>query len=324
MGTPSNRTALVTGASSGLGLETAAQLADHGYGRVIATARTPEKAAATRRAIVDRTGRDVVESLVLDFDHLDTVDRAVAALTEDGRPLDTLVLNAGMVAPPRRRHTADGLEVTAAASLVGHHRLVTGLLDAGLLGDDARIVISGSEAARGDVPTFTPLDLHEVAAGTGDLESAVEAQLYGRDTVPYRPADVYATVKVLVVWWAAELARRLPSGATVNAVSPGSTPDTDAVRNATPFMRRVMLPLLRILPGMSHDVATGAARYLEVAAARPPVTGQFLASRPGRMTGDLTVIDAPHLSDEAGARALWAVLERVDTTTGVGPAARPL
>jgi NAD(P)-dependent dehydrogenase (short-subunit alcohol dehydrogenase family) len=294
------------------------QAADHGYDRVIVTARTAAKAASSRQEVVRRTGHEAVDTLVLDFDDLTTVHRAVATLRKDGRPLHTLILNAGIGAPPQRRHTSDRLEATAAASLVGHHVLVTGILDAGLLGDDARIVISGSEAARGDVPTFHPVDLHELATRTGDLDGAIEAQLRGRDPAPYRSTDVYATVKVLVVWWAAELAQRLPGGATVNAVSPGSTPSTNAARNATRFMRWVMMPLLRVLPGMSHDAATGAARYLEIAHVRPAVTGRFFASRPGRMTGQLTVIDAPHLSDETGGRTLWTVLERITAATTAG------
>lgn len=318
MDIPSDRTSLVTGASSGLGLEAATQLAARGDDRVIVTARTAEKAAGARSAVVGRTGHDAVDTLVLDFDDLATVRRAVARLAADGRSLDTLVLNAGMGAPPRRRHTADGLEATAAASLVGHHVLMRGVLEAGLLGDDARIVVAGSEAARGDVPTFNPVDLQALAEEAGGLDRAIEAQLYGREPAPYRPTDVYATVKVLVVWWVAELARHLPEGATVHTVSPGSTPDTNAVRNATPLMRRVMLPLLKLLPGLSHDVATGAARYLDVAAGRPAPSGTFLASRPGRMTGPLAVIEAPHLSDDAGRRSLWTVLEDVRTASAVG------
>ena len=63
--TNADRTALVTGANSGLGFETAAQLADQGYGQVIITARNQHKADAARDELIARTGKDVFETLAL-------------------------------------------------------------------------------------------------------------------------------------------------------------------------------------------------------------------------------------------------------------------
>lgn len=303
------RTGLVTGASSGLGFETAAQLLEAGYEHVVATARTAAKALDTRRRLIDRTGREAVSALALDLDDLATVRAAVADLAADGRQLHTLVLNAG--APPlaQLERTTDGYETTAAASVIGHHLLTQLLLDAGLVGPAARVVISGSEAATGLVPTMTVVDLHAEAdtAFGGDLEAAVRSRLTMSPPTRYDQSEVYATVKVFSAWWAAELADRLPDGSTANAVSPGSTPGTNMITKAPAHMRYLMVPLLRILPGMSHDVADGAARYLEVA--RGSETGKFFASRLRRMTGPLHEIDLPHITDRRASAALWRVLE---------------
>ena len=163
MGDFADRTALVTGANSGLGYETAAQLADQGYGTVIITARTDEKSRTAREALEFRTGKDVFKALAIDNDVLETVEAAAAILTERGRKIDLLVLNAGVAPAKDISRTRNGIETTASASLVGHHLLTMRLLERDLLQDTARVVIAGSEAARGDVPTFTPLDVNAFA-----------------------------------------------------------------------------------------------------------------------------------------------------------------
>lgn len=311
------RTALVTGANSGLGLETAAQLAERGYTTVTITARTAEKAAVARRELVDRTGKDVFETLVLDNGDLGTIEAAVQDLVDRGTVTDMLVLNAGIVPGSLLSKTADGLEATVASTLTGHHVLTTRMLEHGLLGDGARIVIAGSEAARGDVPTFKPVDMTALASEHfgGDLERAIETQIRMDAPAKYKPSDTYATAKMFVAWWAAELARHLPDGMAVNAVSPGSVPETNAVRNAPFYMRRLMVPLFKLLPGMSSSVADGASRYLEVGDYDSSITGKFFASKPKKLIGQLVEVDLAHLDHRAGQEALSTVLNRL---TGVG------
>lgn len=307
MTTNTNESALVTGANSGLGLEAAAQLAEKGYQRVIITARTDEKAATARDELLARTGKDVFETLTLDNDDLVTVESAAAELAARGGTIDVLLLNAGIAPPKVLFKTAQGIEGTVASTLVGHHLLTARLLEDDLLGSSARIIIAGSEAARGDVPTFHPLEVDTFANEhfDGDLEAAIEAQILMEAPAVYKPSDVYATAKMFVAWWAAELARNLPAGTTVNSVSPGSTPDTNAIRNTPFYMRYLMVPMFKLMPGMSHSVEEGAARYLEVAGYGGEITGKFFASPPKKMTGRLVEIDLDHLDNPAAQRALW-------------------
>jgi NAD(P)-dependent dehydrogenase (short-subunit alcohol dehydrogenase family) len=311
-------TALVTGANSGLGLEASAQLAEQGYHRVIITARTTGKATSARDQLVARTGQDVFETLTLDNDDLATVEAAAAELAERGGKIDLLLLNAGMAPPKTLIKTAQGIEGTVASTLVGHYLLTSRLLDEDLLGEHARIIIAGSEAARGDVPTFHPLDVDAFAAEhfDGNLEAAIEAQLLMEAPAEYKPSDVYATAKMFVVWWAAELAQSLPDGMTVNVVSPGSTPDTNAINNAPFYMRYVMVPMLKLLPGMSHSVADGAGRYLEVAGYGDEITGKFFASAPKKMTGPLVEIRMDHLANPSGQQALLNVTTKAVSQPG--------
>ena len=307
------KNALVTGATSGLGFETAAQLAIRGYSQVVVSGRTSDKIAAAIGRLEKQTARDVFEPLVVDLDDLATVEEAASKLVDSGHRFDTLILNAGLAPRSEPAFAQDGLETTVTSSLVGHHVLTTRLLDAGLVNEDARIVIAGSEAARGDVPTFKPVDLRQMASEHfgGDLEAAIEAQMRMQSPAEYKPSDVYATVKVFVAWWATALAERLPAGTTVNAVSPGSTPDTNAIHNAPFYMRYIMVPIFKLIPGMSHSVADGASRYLEVADYGPEITGAFFASRPKKMTGPLARMEYDHIADRNGQQALWSVLAKV-------------
>lgn len=301
------QTALVTGANSGLGFEASAQLAEVGYGRVIATARTDDKGSDTRTRLEQRTGKTIFETLVLDNDRLDSVEAAVAELVRRDEKIDVLVLNAGMAPPNELLRSHDGVEATVSSTLIGHHLLTMRLLEHGLLTGSARIVIAGSEAARGDVPTFRPLDVPAFAAKSfdGDMEAAIEAQMYMRDPAVYKSSDSYATAKMFAAWWAAQLAIRLPEGMTVNAVSPGSTPDTNAINNAPFYMRYLMVPLLKVLPGMSHSVRDGAGRYIEATGYGDDVTGKFFASPPKKMTGPLTEVELDHVNDATAQEALW-------------------
>ena len=316
------RIALVTGATSGLGFETAAQLAAQGFDRVIATGRTKEKAAAAAARLSARTGQDVFDRLVVDLDDLDSVEAAVAEISSNSGRVDVAVLNAGIAPTKELRRNEAGYELTVTSSLIGHHLLTLRMLESGLFANDARIVIAGSEAARGDVPTFTPLDLHGFASEhfDGDLEAAISAQMRMTPPARYKPSDAYATAKVFVAWWAAELATRLPEGMAVNAVSPGSTPDTNAIDNAPFYMRKFMIPLFKLIPGMSHSVADGAARYLEVAGYDASVSGKFFASAPTKMTGPLIEVELDHLADSAAQAALWNVTSRIADGVAADPA----
>ena len=311
----SSNAALVTGATSGLGFEAAAQLAESGWPTVVITGRTESRASEARGRLVARTGKDVFRSLVVDLDRSEDVARAVADLKETGEKLDVLILNAGVVSGSERVMTDEDIEVTFASSLIGHHQLTMQLLADDLLADDARIVIAGSEAARGDVPTFNPTDLHSLADTSydGDLTAAAEGLIRADGTVRYKPATAYANAKLFVAWWAAQLAQRLPKGMTVNAVSPGSAPDTNADRNANFFMKKIMMPAFKHAPkrfGMSAPVSVAAARYIEVTT-YGGVTGEFFASAPKKMTGPIEAMHMPHLHDETSQRAGWEAIVKV-------------
>ena len=315
MTTHTETAALVTGATSGLGFEAAAQLAQNGWETVLITGRTKERADDARVRLVARTGKNVFRTVALDLNQPIDVERAAAQMRADGTTISVAILNAGMVPGSSKVVTDDNVEVTFASSLIGHHQLTMRMLEDGLLADDARIVIAGSEAARGDVPTFNPTDLHALADASyeGDLTAAAEGLIRGDGSVKYKSATAYSNAKLFVAWWAAQLSQKLPEGMTVNAVSPGSAPDTNADRNAPFFMKKILVPMFKHAPkkfGMSAPVSEAAARYIEVSS-YDGVTGEFFASAPKKMTGPIEAMQMPHLHDEASQKASWEAVVKV-------------
>ena len=140
------RTILVTGTTSGgLGHFTALELARRG-GRVVLAGRSTDKLDGTESAIVGEVPDAVLEKLVVDLADLSSVRTAAEEAGELG-PIDVLVNNAGVMAPPFRR-TADGLESQMATNHFGPF-LFTGLLLPQLVASgDARVVTVSSQMHR--------------------------------------------------------------------------------------------------------------------------------------------------------------------------------
>ena len=304
--------ALVTGTTSGLGYAAASMLAAEGCRQVIVTGRSLARVQETAAQLAAETKTQVFTPLELDLNAPTSVQSALAELVKRGRPIDFLLLNAGMVGGKKRVLTAAGIEA-AQAPLIGHHQLTVGLLGAGLLSPSARIVIAGAEPARGDVPMFSYTDVAAFAAKhhQGDRTAAVEALVRSGPNVKYEPNRAYADAKLIVAWWAAALARRLPSGMAVYAVSPGSAPDTQAARNAGPVVKWLMIPMVKLIPGMTQTPETAARRYLQASEFGTDVSGQFFASAPKKLTGPMEAMRHPHFHDRANQEAAWQAVVKV-------------
>src|SRR5271156_4348932 len=151
-------TALVTGATSGLGYAAARTLAGEGWREIIVTGRSLNRVQETAAQLAAEAKRQVFPPRELNLDPPSSVQSALAALVKRGQPIDFLLLNAGMVPGNKRVLTVAGIE-EAQAPLIGHHQLTIGLLRANLLSPNARIGIAGAEPARGGVPMFSYTDV---------------------------------------------------------------------------------------------------------------------------------------------------------------------
>ena len=304
--------ALVTGTTSGLGYAAARTLAGEGWREIIVTGRSSTGVQQTAAQLAAETKKQVFTPLELDLDSPSSVQSALAELVKRGKPIDFLLLNAGMVPGKKRVLTASGIEASQ-APLIGHHQLTVGLLRANLLSPNARIVIAGAEPARGGVPMFKYTDLPAFAAKycRGDKTAAVEALIRNGPNVKYVPNNAYADAKLIIAWWVAALARRLPSGMALYAVSPGGATATKVVRNAGPLLKYLFIPIVNRIPGMNQTPETAARRYLQASEFGTDVSGQFFASAQGKFSGPIEVQRQPHLHDRASQEAAWQAVGKV-------------
>jgi NAD(P)-dependent dehydrogenase (short-subunit alcohol dehydrogenase family) len=304
--------ALVTGTTSGLGYAAAKLLAAEGCRQVIVTGRSLAAVKETAAKLAEETKTQVFMPLELDLNAPASVQSALAELVKRGRPIDFLLLNAGLVPFKERVITAAGVEA-AQAPLIGHHQLTVGLLRANLLSPNARIVIAGAEPARGGVPFFNYTDVPAFAAKyhQGDRTAAIEELVRNGPNVKYVPNNAYADAKLIIAWWVAALARRLPSGMAVYAVSPGAATDTKVVRSASPVLRYLFIPIVNLIPGMNQTPETAARRYLQASEFGTDVSGQFFASKLGKFTGPIEAQLQPHLHDRASQEAAWQAVVKV-------------
>ncbi|MGO4727866.1 MULTISPECIES: SDR family NAD(P)-dependent oxidoreductase [unclassified Inquilinus] len=175
---------LVTGASSGIGLETARSLAARGAG-VVGAVRNLAKAGPATASVRDAAsqGGGSLELIELDLASLQSVRACADKLLADGRLFDAIVANAGVMATPFGR-TVDGFEVQFGTNHLGHFALINRIEP--LLADDGRLVVLSSQAHRvADVDLDDPNFQHQaydpwVAYGRSKTANALFAVEFDR------------------------------------------------------------------------------------------------------------------------------------------------
>lgn len=228
---------LVTGASGGIGRAIALGAASQGA-EVIASARNPDKLS---QLTADAGKR--VSSRQADLALSDEVERLLDELAASGNTagIDVLVNNVGVLLN-QHQLSAEGHELSFATNLLNHYRLTSGLIDRGLLADDA-IVINMSSGGMYNVPLKTD-------------------ELNVRDADKYDGVLAYAYQKraqvVLNEWWRKRHADR---DWLFYVMHPGWV-DTEGVKTSLPAFRALFQQVLR-------DADAGADTALWLASARP-------------------------------------------------------
>ncbi|MFE4635556.1 SDR family oxidoreductase [Streptomyces sp. NPDC056773] len=148
--------AVVTGSNSGTGKEAARRLAEAGA-RVVLAVRTPAKGELARAEILARHPGARVEVRRIDLADLASVEAFAGEVLADGTPLDLLVNNAGVMAPPTRMTTADGFELQFGSNFLGPLALTVRLLPALLAARAPRVATMSSGTANFGRIDFTDL-----------------------------------------------------------------------------------------------------------------------------------------------------------------------
>jgi len=274
------RTALVTGATSGIGFETARVLALRGA-HVLVAGRTIEKA---REACARFAGR--VTPLACELEEPGRVADCAHRVSKLGVPLDTLICNAGIMAPPRLE-LVRGVEKQFLVNHLGHFLLLRHLLPAVEAAPAGRVVMLSSSAHKWAPPGGIAFD--NLGGDKG-----------------YEPRVFYGQSKLANALIARELSKRFAgTAATANAAHPGLI-ITNIIRYI-PAWQRMMAPVVGVmLRSRIKTIAQGAATTCYLAA-HPDVAGIT-----GRYFADCApATPAPVMADDALAARLWQESERL-------------
>src|SRR5882724_184168 len=140
--------AIITGATGGLGYETAVALARENA-EVILTGRNSEKGRLAVEKIVRAIPTANARFEALDLANLASIHAFAEKMLDRAQPIDILINNAGVMAPPTRRLTSDGFELQFGTNHLGHFALTRLLLPLLIYGSAARVVNVSSLAHRG-------------------------------------------------------------------------------------------------------------------------------------------------------------------------------
>ena len=285
--------AVVTGATGGLGYETALALAKSGA-EVILTGRDDRKG----QSAIEKISREVIGAKI-SYEHLDLA--SLASITDFAQrmgvrqSLDLLINNAGVMALPRRQTTVDGFEMQFGTNYLGHFALTARLMPLLRRSSGPRVVSVSSLAHRTGFIDF------------GDLQGARV----------YSPWKAYGQSKLACLIFALELQRRTDAGGwnlTSNAAHPGFS-RTNLFASGPGGLLSVATDFAAPLFG--HSAADGARPILFAATSPQEKPGAYCG--PGRI-GELRGAPAPALimpqaRDAATAARLWDVSEKLTGTS---------
>src|SRR5215475_11664462 len=282
------RLAVITGANTGLGFETARVLAARGASVVLAVRDTEKGKLAAARIAGAAPGANVTIQ-PLDLTSLESIRAAAGELRARHPRIDLLINNAGVMFPPRQA-TGDGFELQFGTNHLGHFAL-TGLLPERMLPVPGSRVVTVSSLAHRLRARINP----------GDLQAERS----------YRRVAAYSQSKLANLMFTCELARRLSGAATTIAVAahPGLA-GTELTRHSS----AASAALARLI---SQKPAMGALPTLRAAAGPGVPGGQYYG--PGRLPGARGYPEPAESSgqsrDTAIQRRLWTVSEELTGVT---------
>lgn len=268
------KTILLTGATSGIGLEASVTLAREGH-RVVMVGRDEQKTLACVADVKQRSGQPHVEHLLCDFASQASIRAMAAAFRAKHERLDVLVNNAGTVFNERGL-TGDGIEQTFAVNHLGYFLLTNLLLDLVVKSAPSRIVVVSS---------------------AGHYRATMNLDDLGFEKGGYSIMGAYTRSKLANVMMTRSLSRKLEGkGVTVNALHPGGVA-TNIWAGAPGWAQ----PVLAVAKRLFMITSEQGSRTISYLATSPEVEGKtglyFEKNRP----------QAPSLlaHDEAMAAGLW-------------------
>lgn len=286
------RTAVITGANTGLGFETAKALADKGA-HVVLAVRNLDKGKDASDRITAATPGAQVELQRLDLTSLDSVRAAADELKAKHDSIDLLINNAGVMMTPKQT-TADGFELQFGTNHLGHFAFTGLLLDRVLAAPGSRVVTVSSQG-------------HRFARGGIHFDDLQWERSYSR-------IGAYGQAKLANLMFTYELQRRLRGTNTIAVAAHPGGANTELARN-TPAPIRIVFD--RVAGLLAQDADMGALPTLRAATDPGVLGGQYFGPDGfGEQRGHPKLVASSAASHDLDAqRRLWAVSEELTKIT---------
>jgi NAD(P)-dependent dehydrogenase (short-subunit alcohol dehydrogenase family) len=300
----SGRLAVVTGSNSGLGLGLTTRLAAAGAD-VIMAIRNRAKGEAAIEQIRATVPNAKLTIKALDLSSLASVKALGEELNAEGRPIDILINNAGVMQPPNRETTADGFELQIGSNHLGHFALTGHLVPLLRAASNPRVTSLSSLAARTGGINFDDLQWEK----------------------RYNPTRAYSQSKSANLMFALELdrrSRRAGWGIMSNAAHPGLTKTNLQLsgpsqgKDSPTLLERFYRVSRQVMPFMWQEVDEGILPALYAAVSLDAEGGEFygplgfLEMAGGGVT-HAKILD--RAKNEADGRRLWEISEQLTGVT---------
>jgi protochlorophyllide reductase len=264
-------TVLITGTTSGVGLNAVKALADRGW-FVVTANRDPVRAAAAAESLGIPSSQ--LSHLRIDLGDLDSVRVGVETLVASlGRPLDALVINAAVYKPRLKEaeRSPQGYEISMATNHLGHFLLIQLLLPDLQRSShpSRRVVVLGTVTANskelgGKIPIPAPADLGDLAG----FKAGFKAPIAMANGKPFKPGKAYKDSKLCNMITTQELHRRLhaSTGLVFSSLYPGCVADTPLFRNAPKAFQKIFPWFQKNITGGYVSQALAGERVAQVVA----------------------------------------------------------
>jgi NAD(P)-dependent dehydrogenase (short-subunit alcohol dehydrogenase family) len=275
------KTVLISGATNGIGKQTALELARMGA-QVVIIGRNKAKTEETLREIQTATDNQNVHALIADLSSMAEVRRVADDFKRQFSELDVLLNNAGGVFSTRQE-TVDGYEMTFALNHLSYFLLTNLLLDMLKARAPSRIINVSSDAHRATALNFDDLQFKKTPYGMGGLKA-------------------YSQSKLMNVMFTYELARRLAgAGVTANVLHPGFV-NTGFGKNNKGLMQIVMG--LATLFALKVEAGAKTSIYLAASPQISGKTGKYFEKSKAKHS-------SPASYDVAAQKRLWEISEQL-------------
>ncbi len=283
MGKLSDKTILVTGATSGIGLEASVKLAGMGA-ELVLVGRNQARLDAAIAQVKERGKTDLASGLLCDFEELSQIRTLASEFKAKHKKLHVLINNAGLVSDTRRL-SKDGYELTFAVNHLGYFLLTTLLLDVIVASAPARIVNVSSVGHKRGGMDFDDLMMEK----------------------DYSIMKAYGRSKLGNIMFTRELAERLKDkGVTVNALHPGGVATN--IWTGAPWYGKPLIAIAKLFMDTPEEGGDRLVYLAESDEVEGKTGGYYLNNR---------LTEPTELARDAGvAKKLWKKSEELTQSPG--------